>query len=491
MNISRNEFESALREFWQLPEGATEQQMEGAALIAIAVESHPELRSVLQRSVQNNTQAPAFVMKAVFLKQGLSTEREFDQWVSGMPNVARGTEQTPRRKWWQFWKPDTNPIVESTSMQQPAGDDLLTCPICAAKMKPDNYDRHKSKCKMTHQMPQEEIDLREQELTKQRDERLKLKESQRMEREESERIRKDRKAAGECMMCGKTLGMFDRVCGREQHRHCTVFQRGASAEHSERQTSGPKRGRVAKTPAANLMNARPSEKARAALTKALRIAEATTSEGGARKALFEIMQLLTAEAPLERVGKTICDDLADKHGSALFASLVAVRKELQDSLCGKPDEDPPNVGVEQMIRRRGGTVLVRDGKDILEVRFMGGSITDDDLRLLVPERRIRSLLLFGCSGISDAGLQYIGQLVNLIALDLQGTSVGDEGLQHLEGLVKLRQLSLFNTSVSDEGMKHLRGLNNLQQLGVHNTGVSDDGIAELRRHIPGLQKVLT
>mgnify|MGYP003604685892 CR=1 FL=1 len=122
-----------------------------------------------------------------------------------------------------FLDPSTCSGSESQQAKQ-TRDDLQTCPICGTKVKPDNYERHKGKCKMMHAMPQEEIDHREQELRRQRDARLKLKESQRLEREQAEQIRKERKSAGGCVTCGKTLGVFDRILGREQHKHCAVPQ---------------------------------------------------------------------------------------------------------------------------------------------------------------------------------------------------------------------------------------------------------------------------
>jgi len=162
MQISRNEFESLLREFWEIPERATEPQMETAALIAMAVESHPEFKPLLQRSIQNSTTAPAFCMKTLFLKRGLSSDTEFDRWVQGLKNVAEGTEPAPKRKWWQFWKAAPKPRVEQPRLPPPARDDLVRCPICSAKVKPANYERHASKCRMRYQSHGEKDDVREQ-----------------------------------------------------------------------------------------------------------------------------------------------------------------------------------------------------------------------------------------------------------------------------------------------------------------------------------------
>ena len=112
MDISRSEFQLLLDQFWSLPEGTKDEQMEHAAMIAIAVESHPEFGKVMYRSVQDRIEAPAFPIKAFMLKRALANDREFDQWLAGIQAVApkarqASPDQEPsksRTGWWRFWK---------------------------------------------------------------------------------------------------------------------------------------------------------------------------------------------------------------------------------------------------------------------------------------------------------------------------------------------------------------------------------------------------
>jgi len=48
--------------------------------------------------------------------------------------------------------------------------------------------------------------------------------AKKFEEKKQSSIQAKRKAAGQCIMCGKSLGFFDRVSGREQHRNCSTLE---------------------------------------------------------------------------------------------------------------------------------------------------------------------------------------------------------------------------------------------------------------------------
>ena len=58
--------------------------------------------------------------------------------------------------------------------------------------------------------------------------------------------------------------------------------------------------------------------------------------------------------------------------------------------------------------------------------------------------------------MTDAGLEHLKGLSQLLALHLDGTQVTDAGLEHLKGLTQLQVLNLGNTQVTDAGVKDLQ-----------------------------------
>jgi hypothetical protein len=60
------------------------------------------------------------------------------------------------------------------------------------------------------------------------------------------------------------------------------------------------------------------------------------------------------------------------------------------------------------------------------------------------------------TGVTDAGLDHIQGLQNLVYLNLYGTKVTDAGLAKLTGLTHLRNLYLWQTQVTPEGVKKLQ-----------------------------------
>ncbi|QGQ22043.1 protein kinase [Gimesia benthica] len=85
------------------------------------------------------------------------------------------------------------------------------------------------------------------------------------------------------------------------------------------------------------------------------------------------------------------------------------------------------------------------------------------------------------SSISHAALQSIGELEQLISLDLSSSQIDDAGLGYLTGLTKLEKLFIHaNHQITDEGLKHLKGMRDLQVLTVTNGQITDEGIMYLQ-----------
>ena len=89
--------------------------------------------------------------------------------------------------------------------------------------------------------------------------------------------------------------------------------------------------------------------------------------------------------------------------------------------------------------------------------------------------------------ITAAGLDTVGTFRQLEELDLSQTAVGDEDLVKLAGLTRLKVLWLTGTHVTDDGLVALAPLRNLEQLDVANTAVTPAGLENLKKRLPKLK----
>ena len=113
--------------------------------------------------------------------------------------------------------------------------------------------------------------------------------------------------------------------------------------------------------------------------------------------------------------------------------------------------------------------------------------TDAD-RLLEPIRRLTGLQMLKLSGtgLTDRGMEHLGALRSLRALELDGEhSVGNAGLAVLKELPVLEYLAL-GTGVTDLGLKTVGQLKNLRWLRVRTGRIWGPGLAELA-NLPRLE----
>ena len=128
-----------------------------------------------------------------------------------------------------------------------------------------------------------------------------------------------------------------------------------------------------------------------------------------------------------------------------------------------------DAGLEQL---RGMTQLV-------DLNLHGADVTDTGLEHLKRLTRLEVLSLCGTK-VTDAGLEHLKGLTQLFFLALEGDRITDAGLEHLKGLTQLRQLNLGGTQVTDAGLDRLKGLAQLRQLLLDNTQVTDAGLECLK-----------
>jgi hypothetical protein len=116
------------------------------------------------------------------------------------------------------------------------------------------------------------------------------------------------------------------------------------------------------------------------------------------------------------------------------------------------------------------------GKLILDVRavdLQGTNVNDADLACLEDLKRLQTLNLAGTK-VGDAGLAHIAGLTELETLSLNGTLITNEGMVILQKLTKLRAVDLASTKVTEDGLENLQTLPNLQSLDLTSAPVTDE-----------------
>jgi hypothetical protein len=88
------------------------------------------------------------------------------------------------------------------------------------------------------------------------------------------------------------------------------------------------------------------------------------------------------------------------------------------------------------------------------------------------------------SGIDDAGLYYIGQMVNVRELYLQKTALEGPGILYLQKLPKLEVLNLSFTGIDDKAALDLLKFPSLREVYLYRTNTSMQVIEALRKYRP-------
>jgi hypothetical protein len=143
-------------------------------------------------------------------------------------------------------------------------------------------------------------------------------------------------------------------------------------------------------------------------------------------------------------------------------------------------ENFPVVGIEGMPMRMFG-IERRDSTetDWLMISLPYSETSDDHLRLIPQQTRVRSLVLDG-TRITDAGLHHLRGMADLETLSLGGTNVTDAGAQTLGDLRSLQSLDLRRTKITNSAMAPLGRLRRLGQLNLSGTQVDGAGLAQLQ-----------
>jgi len=145
--------------------------------------------------------------------------------------------------------------------------------------------------------------------------------------------------------------------------------------------------------------------------------------------------------------------------------------------------DPAEDNAVKFVEKLGGTIQ-RDTKSKAKVKPVTGvflsksEITDKGLQTLGGIKTLEVLDLGNASKVTDAGMKQIAALKTVTDLRLEKVGLTDAGLKDLAAL-DLVNLDLNGTSVTDAGVKELAGLKSLKKLQLTNTRITDAGLKEL------------
>jgi hypothetical protein len=142
-----------------------------------------------------------------------------------------------------------------------------------------------------------------------------------------------------------------------------------------------------------------------------------------------------------------------------------------------------------------GTQISDDGlrhlariTSLQELNVAGTQSNGSGFRHLSGLDRLSTLLCGGCVQITDGSLIHLKSLPQLTVLGLIDTGITDAGLQTVGQILTLKELKLsgigFQMNISDKGLRYLSGLKQLEKLSVRKTKVTKQGIASFQKAVP-------
>jgi len=131
--------------------------------------------------------------------------------------------------------------------------------------------------------------------------------------------------------------------------------------------------------------------------------------------------------------------------------------------------------------------VVYPGSPLLRVQFVSRNrvIDDASLKVLSDLRDNVAILVLRGAKITDASMEEIGRLRNLVRLEVPRTAIADEGLKTLAKtkLQELTWLDLHETAITDKGLAHL-DYPKLHTLFIRNTKATAAGAEVLGKRLP-------
>ncbi len=133
--------------------------------------------------------------------------------------------------------------------------------------------------------------------------------------------------------------------------------------------------------------------------------------------------------------------------------------------------------------------LIANLETVQELNLEGAQITDSNVQYISKLSSLKRLHLSQNPRLSDAGLEFLGELTSLEELVLYAADINGDGLAHLGQLSRLKKLQLNQSAVTDEGLRAIPLLPALEYLDLRSTSVTGPGLAALA-DLPKLKTLL-
>jgi hypothetical protein len=166
-----------------------------------------------------------------------------------------------------------------------------------------------------------------------------------------------------------------------------------------------------------------------------------------------------------------------------------LQKEAPKKILPDVPEKPVEVADEKIIKqlREIGVAIipVTRNSNYLSANFVTvDSVTDKELSLLSSLKKQLIWLNLSYKKISDSMLVTIGQLTNLIRLQIDNTPITDKGVAVLKSLSDLQYLNLVGTNVTTQGLMELKELQRLQAVYLYKTFINSSDWPTLKNNFP-------
>jgi hypothetical protein len=168
--------------------------------------------------------------------------------------------------------------------------------------------------------------------------------------------------------------------------------------------------------------------------------------------------------------------------------------------------------IERWIQGIGGSFQKNSAGRITEVDLVGAWVADDDLRRIgaLPDlrkidlshtkisdlalahlRRLKNVVYlncFYCSYITDGGVAFLKDWVNLEHLNVRGSEVTSRVFEHLAKMKNLRTLDVGFSRVNDDGFDALASLEHLEELHIGGNKMTGLALPSLRL-LPSMKRL--
>jgi serine/threonine protein kinase len=144
-----------------------------------------------------------------------------------------------------------------------------------------------------------------------------------------------------------------------------------------------------------------------------------------------------------------------------------------------------NLGVSVKLTDQGLEYL-KNQIQLRELELNSGNLTDGGLTALSGLTLLQRLSLNGCKQIGDNGIKHLAGLTSLTYFNLPGSKITDQSLEILGKINSLQELLLWKSeALTDDGLTHLESLQNLELLNIRDCPkLTEESVTKLKGKLP-------